>query len=95
MYVKLYTYATHATQLELCRNNCNVTLMQLVCNYHGNIMLTSFFIGPSKFDTWHYGIFGWNFFKILISSIHYDYSLIMVFDCDMWDSQKLPCGILI
>jgi hypothetical protein len=61
-YVKSCTYATLATQLQLWRNNYYVTLMQSVCNYHGNVMLTSFFINPSKSNTWHYGGFWMNFF---------------------------------
>ncbi len=95
-YVKSCTYATLATQLQLWRNNYYVTLMQLVCNYYGNVMLTSFFINPSKSNTWHYGGFWMNFFfLILMSTIHYDCSFIVVLDCDTWHSQKLPSGILI
>jgi hypothetical protein len=49
-----------------------VTLMQLICNYHGDINLTSIFIDPLKFDTWHYGDFLVNFFPF--STIHYNCS---------------------
>jgi hypothetical protein len=62
-YVKLYTCAIHAIQLWLCKNSCCVILMQLVYNYNGNIMLTIFFVDPSKFDMWHYGDF---WMKIII-----------------------------
>ncbi len=55
-------------------------LMQLVCNYYGNIMLMSFFIDLSKFNTWHYGDFWVNFFLTSIFTIHYDCSIIMVLD---------------
>jgi hypothetical protein len=85
-HVKSCTYAILAIQLQLWRNNYHVTLTQLICNYHGNIMLTSHGI---------MGDFGCFFFKILISTIHYDCSFIMVLNCNMWDGQKLPCGILI
>jgi hypothetical protein len=36
-----------------------------------------------------------DFFEILISIIHYDYSFIMVLDYDRWHNQNLPRGILI
>jgi hypothetical protein len=45
-YVKPYTYVIYVIQLQICRNNSCVILMQLVCNYNGNVMLTSFFINP-------------------------------------------------
>jgi hypothetical protein len=54
LYVKLYTYVTHAIQLQLCRNNYYAILMQLACNYNGNIIFMLPFIDPSKFDMWHY-----------------------------------------
>jgi len=60
LYVKLYTYAIHAThviQSQLCKNNYCAILMQLVCNYNGNIIFMLLFIDPSKSDTWHYGDF--------------------------------------
>jgi hypothetical protein len=56
--------------------------MQLVCNYHGNIMLMSFFIDLSKFNRWHYGDFWMNFFLTSISTIHYGCSIIMVLNYD-------------
>jgi hypothetical protein len=31
--------------------------MQLICNYHGNVMLMLFVIDPSTFNMWHYGDF--------------------------------------
>jgi hypothetical protein len=70
--------------------------MQLIYNYHGNIMLTLLFINPSKFDTWHYGdVWGIFFLENLISTIYYDCSFYMVLDCDKWHSQNFPLGILI
>jgi hypothetical protein len=38
-YVKLYTYATCVIQLHQYQNNYCVTLMRLVYNCHGNVML--------------------------------------------------------
>jgi hypothetical protein len=35
-------------------HNLRPILMQLVYNYHGNVMLMLLFISPSKFDMWHY-----------------------------------------
>jgi hypothetical protein len=60
LYVKLYTYATHATraiQLQLCTNNYYVVQLQLVCKYSGDIIFMLLFIDSSKFDMWHYGDF--------------------------------------
>jgi hypothetical protein len=68
-YMKPYTYAIRTTHSQSCKNNYFVTLIQLICNYHGNVMLTSFFINPSKFDTWHYEEFWVIFLEILISTI--------------------------
>jgi hypothetical protein len=65
----------HIQLVQLKYNYC-VTIMQLVCNYHGNVMLTSFFINPSKYDTWHYGDFLVCFFEILISTIDHNHSFI-------------------
>jgi hypothetical protein len=59
----------HAIQLQLCKNNYFATLMQLVCDYHGIVMMMSIFINPSKFDMWHYGIF-WVILKIYINLHH-------------------------
>jgi hypothetical protein len=90
MYVKPYTYVIYVIQLQLCRNNYCVILMQLVCNYNGNVTLTSFFINPSKFDMWQalWQFLGENYClhlgEILISIIHYDRSFIIVLDYDMW-----------
>ncbi len=49
-------------KFQLNYNYC-VIIIQLVCNYHANIMLTSFFINPSKSGT-SMGIFWWFFFNI-------------------------------
>jgi hypothetical protein len=66
--------------------------MQLICNYHGKIMLTSFFIHSSKSNTWHYGgLFFWNI------DLHHSLWLFIytVLDYDTWHSQKLSHDILI
>jgi hypothetical protein len=49
-YMKPYTCVIHATLLQLYKNNYYATLMQLVCNYHHDVMLTLLFIDLSKFD---------------------------------------------
>jgi len=36
-----------------------------------------------------------DFFEILISIVHYDYSFWMLLDYDMWHNQKLPHGKII
>jgi len=41
-------------QLHLCRNNCFSTTIQLPYDYNHNVMLTSFFIHSSKYNTWQY-----------------------------------------
>jgi hypothetical protein len=46
LYVKSHTYVTHAIKLQLCKNNYYVTLMQLICDYHGCVMLTLFLSCP-------------------------------------------------
>jgi hypothetical protein len=53
-----------STQLQFCRNNFFSTTMQLPCDYNHNVMLTSFFIHPSNFNTWHYEKFSWFFWNI-------------------------------
>jgi hypothetical protein len=80
-YVKSHTYASCATQLQLFRNNYCATLMQLVCNYHGNVMLMLLFINPSKkIHVALWGFLGKKYFlfEILIFTIHHDYSFYMV-----------------
>jgi hypothetical protein len=69
--------------------------MQLFYDYNYDVMLTSFFIHSSKFNTWFYEDFLVIFFEILISVIHYDYSFKTVLDYDTWYNQKFPHGILI
>jgi hypothetical protein len=81
-YMKPYTYAIHTTHLQLCRNNYFVTLIQLICKYHGNVRLASFFICPSKFDTWYFEDFWVIFFENIDFHHHYDCSFIMVLDFD-------------
>jgi hypothetical protein len=55
-------YNSITTQLQLCHNNSFSTIMQFPYDYNDNVMLTSFFIHPWKFNTWHYEDFSW-FFK--------------------------------
>ncbi len=77
--------------LQLYRNNSFSTTMQLpYANIH-NVMLMSFFIHPSKFNTWHYEDFLWFFWNI---DIHHPLWL-FVLDYDTWHNQKLPREILI
>jgi len=59
---EMYTYATCATQLQLCKINYYATLMSLLFNYHGYIMLTLLFINPSKSNTCHHWDFWMNIF---------------------------------
>jgi hypothetical protein len=47
----VYTMQLITTQLQLCHNNSFSTTMQLPYDYNNNIMLTSFFIHPSNFNT--------------------------------------------
>jgi hypothetical protein len=72
LYVEPCAYTTCASHLQLCGNNYYASLMQLICNYHGNVMMT--FINSSKSNTWHYGNFWVKLFSFwnLISTIHYD-----------------------
>jgi hypothetical protein len=53
----VHTVQRITTQLQLCHNNSFSTTMQLLYDYNRNVMLTLFFIHPSKFNTWHYEIF--------------------------------------
>jgi hypothetical protein len=41
-------------QLHMQLSYYYATLMQLICNYHGDIMLMLTFIDPSTFDMWYY-----------------------------------------
>jgi hypothetical protein len=55
----------HYNLLQLNYNFVTTIHFQLLCNspdYNDNVMLTSFFIHPSKFNMWHYEDFSW-FFK--------------------------------
>jgi hypothetical protein len=80
-----------AIQFQLCRNNYYITIMQLLCNYNGNVMLMPF---PSIHQNLTHDImeiFGWKllFFEILISTIHYDCLFMMELDCDTWHNLKV------
>jgi hypothetical protein len=50
----IYTVQLIAFQLQLYRHNSFSITMQLPYDYNHNVMLTLFFIHPSKFNTWHY-----------------------------------------
>jgi len=69
------------TQLQLCCNNLFSTTMQLPYDYNHNVMLTSFFIHPSKFNMWHYEDFSWFFWNI---GIHYPIWLFVLGSLGLW-----------
>jgi hypothetical protein len=83
--------------LQLDYNFIATTFFQLPCNS----LMTTFIM-----SCWHHfssihqiltcGIMRifCNFFEILISIVHYNYSFFKVLDYDMWHNQKLPHGIL-
>jgi hypothetical protein len=77
----IYTAQFITTQLQLYHNNYFSTTMQLPNDYNHNVMLTSFFIHPSKFNTWQYEGFSWFFLKYWYPSsnmiIHFRRSWIM------------------
>jgi hypothetical protein len=50
----IYIMQLIVIQLHLCCNNCFSTTMQLPYDCNHNVMLTSFFIHSSKYNTWHY-----------------------------------------
>jgi hypothetical protein len=78
-----------AIQFQLCRNNYYIIIMQLVCNYYGSVMLTSFFINPSKFDSWHYGDF---WMKIIIFwNIDLHHQLFMYDGISLYVTQFESC----
>ncbi len=52
----IYIVQLITTQLQLCCNNSFSTTMQLPYDYNHNVILMSFFIHLSKFNTWHYDI---------------------------------------
>ncbi len=54
LYIQCNSLQLITTQLQLCHNNSFSTTMQLPYDYNHNVTLTSFFIHPSKFNTWHY-----------------------------------------
>jgi hypothetical protein len=49
----VYTMQLITTQLQFCCNNSFSTTI-IPYDYNHNFMLKSFFIRPSKFNTWHY-----------------------------------------
>jgi len=67
--------------LQLCHNNFFSTIMHLPHDYNNNIMLTSFFIHPSNFNTWHYKDFSW-FFKNI--DIHHPLWLFILDYLGLW-----------
>jgi len=60
----VYMVQLITTQLQLCQKNSFSTIMQFPYDYNHNVMLMSFFIHPSKFNTWHYEDFLWFFWNI-------------------------------
>jgi len=92
--VKLYTYVIHVTQMQLCRYNYCATLIQLVCNYHSNVMLTSLFIDPSKFDTWPCGDFLAKLFSFWNVNFHHPLWLFIYNGFILWHmaQSKVPMG---
>jgi hypothetical protein len=67
--------------IQLCHNNVFSSIMQLPYDYIHNVMLTSFFIHPSKFNMRHYEDFSWFFLKYWYPSsimiIRFQWSWIM------------------
>ncbi len=88
----IYTMQLTTIQLQLCHNNSFSTTMQLPYDYNHNVMMTSFSSIHQNLTRGTIKIF-YDFFEILISIVHYDYSFYMVLDYDTWHNQKLPCGI--
>jgi hypothetical protein len=60
----IYMMQLITTQLQLCCNNSFSITIQLPYDYIHNVMLTSLFIHPSKFNMWHYEDFLWFFWNI-------------------------------
>ncbi len=91
----------HQTNYNCCKScnssyiQCNSfsTTMQPPNDYNHNVMLTSFLSIHENLTCDTMRIFH-DFFEILISIIHYDYSFQMVLGYDAWHNQKLPCDIL-
>ncbi len=54
MQLTIYMISFQCNSLQLCHNNSFSTTMRLPYDYNHNVMLTSFFIHPSKFNMWHY-----------------------------------------
>jgi hypothetical protein len=75
LYVKPYAYVTCASHLQPCGNNCYANLMQLICNYHGNVIMM--FIDPSKSNTWHYGDFWVKIIFFLKYDLHHPLWLVI------------------
>jgi hypothetical protein len=78
--VRVVRVATNHIYNAIHYNSITTLSQQLLFNYYAtphdynhNVMLTSFFIHPSKFNTCIMKIFC-DFFEILISIVHYDYS---------------------
>jgi hypothetical protein len=77
----IYTMQLITTQLQLCCNNSFSTTMQFPYDYIHNVMLTSFFIHPSKLNMWHYEDFSWFFWNI---EIHYPLWLFVLDGLGLW-----------
>ncbi len=81
----VYTVQLNTTQLQLCCNSFSTT-MQLPYDYNHNVMLISFFIHPSKFNTWHYEVFSWFFWNI---DIHCPLWLFVLDGIGLWNMAQL------
>ncbi len=81
----IYIVQLITIQLQLCYNNSFSTIMQLPYDYNHNIMFTSFFIHPSKFNMWHYEDFSWFFRNI---NIHRSLRLFILDGLGLWHMAK-------
>jgi hypothetical protein len=78
------------TQLQFCCNNSFSTTMQLPYDYNHNVLLMSFFIHPSKFNTWYYEDFSWFFWNI---DIHHPLWLFILDGFGLWHVENLKIAM--
>jgi hypothetical protein len=61
LYVKPNMYAIHATQVQLCKNNCCAIPLQQVYNYYCNVMLALIYIAtPWQMWVWQKHVNAYN-----------------------------------
>jgi len=72
--------ATHYNSIATLSHQFSTT-MQLPYDYNHNVILTSFFIHPSKFNTWYYEDFSWFFWNI---DIHHPLWLFVLSGLGLW-----------